>query len=161
MKLKRKTKRLCIMNMMTNRFWEEKDIPDFSDSEWESICTNCGHCCVVKLQDEDSDEVFYTNVACQHFDSEKCLCKEYNKRCVLVPTCLKITAKNIDEITWMPDNCAYRILNETGELPNWHPLITGEPLEDKYSLKGKTVSELDINEDDIEDYIIEDDFDDK
>lgn len=142
--------------MTTNNFWDCKDLADFSEEEWESICTHCGRCCLVKLQDEDSDEICYTNVVCRYFNHEDCHCTEYQNRCQLVPSCLKLSVENVDNIIWMPQSCAYRILNETGELPTWHPLITGQPLDAKHSVKGRVVSENLVNDEDLEDHIDED-----
>lgn len=147
--------------MLKNKFWDDKDISDFNEEEWESICTNCGNCCLIKLQDEDSDEVYYTNVVCRYFNSEDCHCSEYQNRCQLVPTCLKLTPANLDDISWMPKTCAYRILNETGELPSWHPLVTGQPLAKQYCVKGKVVSELLVKEEDLEDHIIDEESDER
>ena len=67
-------------------------------------------------------------IKCQIIKFKYYLCTKYNKRCELVPECLKITPKNIDNISWMPKKCSYRILNETGDLPEWHPLKGREKL---------------------------------
>lgn len=142
---------------MKKQFWK-KSLEDFTSEEWESICDNCGKCCCIKLQDEDDDEIYFTNVVCKYFNHENCKCKEYARRTILVPECLKIDVNNIDKISWMPKTCSYRILFETKDLPEWHPLITGKPLEEKRSLKGKAICETTIDEDDLEDYIIEDEL---
>ena len=65
----------------------------------------------------------------------------------------------IDEIAyWMPQTCAYRRLAENRPLPEWHPLITGEP-ESVHragvSVRGLTLSEFDVPEEEWEDHIIE------
>ena len=38
-----------------------KKIEDYTNEEWENICTNCGKCCLIKLQDETlcNDKAFY------------------------------------------------------------------------------------------------------
>lgn len=140
---------------MSARFWEQKKLQDFTVAEWESICCNCGRCCLLKLQDEDDNQVYYTDVVCRFFDSSCGKCSEYNNRCRLVPECLKLTPGNVNKISWMPQSCAYRFLSEFGYLPDWHPLVTGKPLTDEYSIKNRCISELLVKEDDLEDHIIE------
>ncbi len=83
-----------------------------SSKEWENICNHCGKCCLIKLEDEKSGEIYYTNVICRYFDEEKMCCSVYDKRCELVPDCLKLSLQNVDKITWMPKTCAYRKLFE-------------------------------------------------
>ena len=39
-----------------------------SQEEWEKICLRCGRCCLLKLQDDDTDEIYYTNVICHYYD---------------------------------------------------------------------------------------------
>lgn len=134
-------------------FWKAKPLSEFNESEWESVCYRCGRCCLIKLQDDATNDIYYTNIICRYFDIKKHLCTQYKKRCSLVPECLKITAKNIDSLNWMPKMCAYRILNETGDLPDGHPL-KGKP--DIPKLPSVLISDSLIAEEDLEDYIIED-----
>lgn len=147
--------------MTKSPFWKNKPLSEFSAAEWESICTHCGRCCQLKLEDEDSGEIYFTDIVCRYFNAQSGCCTEYANRCSLVPECLKLTPDNIDKIPWMPKRCAYRILNQTGNLPDWHPLITGRPLSPEHTVCGRVVSELLIKEEDFEDHIIEEDDDDR
>lgn len=140
---------------MSKKFWEQKPLHEFSEKEWEAVCSRCGRCCLIKLQDEDDDEVYYTDIVCRYFNQDDCSCTQYQDRCRLVPECLKLNRDNVDKICWMPQACSYRQLFETGTLPPWHPLNTGKPLEDRYTVKGRCTSELLISEEDLEDHIIE------
>ena len=141
---------------MNKDFWKNKSLKDFNDEEWEQICCRCGLCCLVKVQDENDDEVFYTRVVCHLFDKNTRLCKEYKNRCKLVPECLKVTPKNIDKLAWMPKKCAYRILNETGDLPEWHPAKNKSVQLPK--LPDDLVFDTMVDDDSLEDFIIEDEF---
>lgn len=140
---------------MSNNFWKTKPLHEFNNEEWEQICCRCGLCCLVKVQDEDDNEVYYTRVICHLFDCKTRLCKDYRSRCTLVPECLKVTPQNIDKLAWMPKKCAYRILNETGDLPDWHPLKKQNI--DLPKLPENMVCDNMVNDDNLEDYIIEDD----
>ena len=142
--------------MTKSNFWQTKKLSEFSPDEWESICTRCGKCCQIKLQDEDTDEIFYTDLVCRYFDIDHCNCTQYHNRCRLVPTCLKLTPQNLAHINWIPHDCAYHILQTTGDLPDWHPLKTGQALAQERSVHGKVISETMVAEDEWEDHIIED-----
>ena len=142
--------------MTKNNFWETKTPAEYTDDEWEAVCTRCGQCCRLKLEDEDNGDIFYTDVVCRYFNHENCHCTCYRERCAKVPSCLKLNPYNIGELAWIPETCAYRILHETGTLPSWHPLITGQPLPEQYSARGKVVSETEVAEDELEDHIVED-----
>lgn len=146
--------------MTTNNFWQVKKPADFSPEEWESVCTHCGRCCLLKLEDEDSGDIFYTDVVCRYHDCQSHLCKEYANRCALVPACLKLTPQNIGNLSWIPETCAYYILSRTGELPAWHPLVSGQPLPEEFKVPATAVSELLVPEEELEDHIIEDEDDD-
>lgn len=138
---------------MGNPFWKQKKLQDFSPTEWEAICYHCGRCCLIKLQDDSTDEIYYTRIICRYFDQKNHLCREYSTRCSLVPTCLKLTPQNIDSLAWIPQLCAYRILNETGDLPEGHPLKQGSQIP---PLPQPLISDNMVADEDLEDYIIED-----
>ena len=146
--------------MAQKPFWKTKKLSEYTPEEWESICTHCGRCCLIKLQDEDSDEVYETDVICRYHDCQTHLCTEYANRCKLVPTCLKLTPENIGKISWVPETCAYYILARTGDLPAWHPLKTKKSLPEELKVSSSVVSELLVPEDELEDHIIEDSDDD-
>ena len=83
-----------------------------SPDEWESLCDGCARCCLIKLEDVDTDELVFTSVACHLLDQGTCRCTNYPERSRLVPTCIKVTADNAGAIRWMPPTCAYRMLAE-------------------------------------------------
>jgi uncharacterized cysteine cluster protein YcgN (CxxCxxCC family) len=131
--------------MMPERpFWETKTLAEMTATEWESLCDGCGLCCLVRFEDEDTGEIIPTRVHCKLFDPDVCRCKRYEDRHRYVPDCIKLTPHNIDDLRWMPKSCAYRRLNEGKPLPDWHPLITGDPQSTHkagVSIRGQTVSE--------------------
>ena len=56
----------------------------------------------------------------------------------------------------MPATCAYKLVNEGKDLPNWHPLNQSSgssKISEKYSVAKKVFSENEINMDKITDYI--------
>lgn len=129
---------------MTDEFWKRKTLAEMSAGEWESLCDGCALCCLHKLENEDTGEVFYTDVACKLLDVNTCRCTDYPARAKKVADCLVLSVDQPDAFQWLPATCAYRLLADGEELPQWHPLITGDPNsvhEAGISAMGKVVSE--------------------
>lgn len=112
---------------MSAPFWKTKSLADMSEAEWESLCDGCGKCCLISLEDEDTGEIHWTDVACKLFDGTACKCTDYPNRAKKVSDCVKLTAENVGSLEWMPPTCAYRLLDEGKDLFWWHPLVSGDP----------------------------------
>ena len=105
-------------------FWLAKGLHEMDPDEWESLCDGCGQCCLIKLEADDSQELFVTNVACRQLDIRNCRCRDYAHRAQQVNMCLLISLEQPEIFNWLPETCAYRCLYEGRPLPDWHPLIT-------------------------------------
>lgn len=144
---------------LRHRFWEKIPLTDLAKPEWEALCDNCGRCCLLKLEDPDTAEIDFTNIACRLFDGAECRCSQYALRKQLVKDCVVLTPENIERHAyWMPSTCAYRLLFEGKPLHDWHPLISGDPEtvhEIGISMRYKTLAEYEIDTDDLEFYVIE------
>ena len=139
-------------------FWQTKQLTEMTLDEWESLCDGCGICCLYKLEDEDTGEIFMTNVACRFLDSEKCVCVLYDERRSAMPTCIQLTPSKVEPLNWLPDTCAYRLVLQGKPLPDWHPLVSGSREgvhRAGVSVRGKVISEVDVNMDKLEDYVVE------
>lgn len=106
-------------------FWKTKKLSEMSTEEWESLCDGCGKCCLIKLEDAETGEIHYTGVVCNLIDLKSCRCRRYADRTRLVPECLDLKQHDLSDLNWLPTTCAYRLLNNGEELPEWHPLVTG------------------------------------
>ena len=111
---------------MSRPFWEEKPLEKMTRSEWESLCDGCGKCCLHKVEDEDSGDIYMTNVACKLLDLKTGRCSDYKNRRNHVPDCVRLTAKRAGRLTWLPDTCAYRLRADGQPLPAWHYLLSGD-----------------------------------
>ena len=138
------------------RFWETVPLARMTRGEWESLCDGCGKCCLHKLEDEDTGKIHPTNVACRLLDRRSGQCRDYRNRRAHVPECVRLTPSSLATLDWLPSTCAYRLLGEGKPLPDWHPLVTGDP-ESVHragiSVRGWTVSEIDAG--DLEHHIVE------
>ncbi len=123
---------------------DKNTLNKISSAEWEAICDNCGKCCMITLEDEDTGDMYHTNVLCKYYDIDNRRCKVYKKRCKLVPHCIKLTPDNVDKLPFMPKTCAYRKLFDKN--------YKEQPLK---PLKGLTVSELEVKEEELEDHIVD------
>ena len=147
---------------MTNlrpKFWETIPLSKMTTPEWEALCDGCGKCCLNKIEFEDDGEVAYTNIACRLFDNDTCRCADYPNRKRHVPECVLLTPKTLAKsVYWMPATCAYKLLWQGRPLPEWHPLLTGDPETTHTApgaIRGMTVSELTVPEEDWENHIID------
>lgn len=108
-------------------FWRTKTLDQLDPAEWESLCDGCGRCCLHKLQDEEDDRTWYTDVACDLLNLGTCQCGDYPNRRDHVPDCVQLDAGMVSELSWLPSTCAYRLVAEGRNLFWWHPLVSGDP----------------------------------
>ena len=147
---------------MRDRFWERVPLDDMTREEWEALCDGCGRCCLLKLEDEDTGRVHYTNVTCRLFDADTRQCGNYALRRQLVPGCVVLTPETMDDaVDWMPASCAYRRLHEGRGLADWHPLVSGT--RDTVAGAGIAVApplvpEYEVAEEDLEDHVLDADL---
>jgi len=111
----------------STQFWKQKRLSQMNHEEWESLCDGCGRCCLHKLEDEEDGRIYYTRAACSLLDIKSCRCKDYANREKLMPDCIQLSVDNAQYFDWLPETCAYRLLAEGEPLPEWHPLISGDP----------------------------------
>jgi len=110
--------------MLRKDFWKDKKISDLSEEEWEAVCDGCGKCCLFKT---GIFKIRFTDIACRLLDIHTARCKDYANRHHFVPSCLKLTPKNLKKARkWLPKTCSYLWLMEKGMLPPWHPFVSGK-----------------------------------
>ena len=139
-------------------FWKQKTFEEMTPEEWESLCDGCARCCLYKLEDDDSGDIYFTNVVCKFLDTYSCRCREYEQRNTVMPTCILLTPQNVREITWLPSTCAYRLLVEGKDLEWWHPLISQSSSSVHLagiSVRDKAIPEDMIDMENLEDYQVD------
>lgn len=139
------------------QFWKKYPLEALNTQEWEALCDGCGLCCLVKLEDEDTQEVAYTKVACKLLDCTTARCSNYPERLDYVPDCIQLTPEKLRQIHWLPASCAYRRLNEGKSLPSWHYLNTGSRqsvIKARKSAASRCISETEVDEEQIDEYIV-------
>ncbi|MBE9606640.1 YcgN family cysteine cluster protein [Acetobacteraceae bacterium H6797] len=130
-------------------FWKRKTLAGMTRAEWESLCDGCGRCCLNKLREEDGPNgepgrLHWTDVACRLLDTHSCRCSDYENRKATVPDCVKLTARKLEKIDWLPPSCAYRLVAEGKDLYWWHPLVSGDP--ETVHLAGASVQDKAVSE---------------
>ena len=141
------------MTISVQTTWHEQ----INEADWEALCDGCGKCCMHKFEDEDTGEILRTNVACRLFEASACRCTQYEQRFSQVSECLDIRKLTDTEMLWLPETCAYRLTFEGKPLPQWHPLNSGDARSVNkagHSMSGLSISEVDVSEDEIVDYIL-------
>ena len=138
-------------------FWKEKSLGEMTTEEWESLCDGCGRCCMIKLEDEETNEVHYTNLVCELLDVQSCRCTNYSLRHELVEDCIRFSEGDLKDLNWLPRSCAYRTIYEGRELAWWHPLVSGSKetvFEAGVAVRGKVQSEKAVDKDLQEEMVI-------
>ena len=115
------------MTSHSKPYWQRKTLAQMDKDEWEQLCDRCGLCCLVRIQDEESDEIFDTNVICRHYDCDKAQCSSYGSRASIAEGCVELTPELVEQYDWLPDSCAYRTVMRGDALPATHPLVSSEP----------------------------------
>ncbi|HWI75930.1 MAG TPA: YcgN family cysteine cluster protein [Sphingomicrobium sp.] len=136
-------------------FWE-KPLSALDRGEWEALCDGCGRCCLHKLEDDETGELYPTNVACRLLDRRNGRCTDYANRKKLVADCVRLDRRRLNKLDWLPETCAYRLRAADKPLPDWHYLISGSREsvhEAGQSTRGWTVSEVDAGE--LEHHLVE------
>lgn len=146
------------MSSSDKPFWQRKTLADMTPAEWESLCDGCARCCLRKLEDADTGEIHYTDVACRLLDTSSCRCRRYVDRQQIVTDCESLTPASAATCSWLPRTCAYRLLAEGKPLQWWHPLVSGDPEtvhRAGISVRGRATSETRVPDSELEDRIVE------
>jgi uncharacterized cysteine cluster protein YcgN (CxxCxxCC family) len=139
-------------------WWQEKSLAQLSVTEWEALCDGCAKCCLHKLEDADSGEVFYTKVRCRYLHEQTCRCTDYDNRSVLVPHCIQLRPDELQDLDWLPSTCAYRLRAAGQPLPDWHPLVSGDAStvhSAGISIRGRAISDEYVHPDGYDEHIVQ------
>jgi uncharacterized cysteine cluster protein YcgN (CxxCxxCC family) len=135
----------------------EKPLHTLTETEWEALCDGCGKCCLHKLEDENSGQVFYTKVRCRYLEESSCRCSDYTNRSRLVPNCIDLRGVEVASLNWLPATCAYRLRANGEPLPDWHYLVCGDAEavhEQGISIRGRAVSDEFVHPDGFDEHIV-------
>tara|TARA_B100000795_G_scaffold30458_1_gene20070 strand:+ start:758 stop:1144 length:387 start_codon:yes stop_codon:yes gene_type:complete len=83
-------------------------------------------------------------------------CNDYQNRKAIVSDCITLSVNNLKDLKWMPETCAYKLLDEGKKLPYWHPLLIGnndEIVKSGNSVKNRVTSETKIKVKHLPNYI--------
>jgi len=139
-------------------WWQEKSLEQLSDTEWEALCDGCARCCLHKLENGETGELFYTRIRCRYLDEKSCRCTDYEHRFTVVPNCIALRSADWNDLGWLPATCAYRLRAEGLPLPEWHPLVSGSREsvhEAGISIRGRAISDEYVHPDGYDEHIIQ------
>jgi len=108
-------------------FWKVKTLEEMTAEEWEALCDGCGVCCLEKFEDVETGEVEVTAIACEYLDTTSSRCLVYGDRTRVAHDCIRLTPERVRDLVWLPETCAYRLIDEGKDLFWWHPLVSGDP----------------------------------
>src|SRR5215208_5027011 len=76
-------------------FWRRLTLGEMSKTQWESLCDGCARCCLNKLEEEETGQIYWTDVACRLLDGDSCRCSDYQNRQTRVADCERLTKENV------------------------------------------------------------------
>lgn len=138
-------------------WWNTVALAELDASQWEALCDGCAKCCLHKLEDEETGEVFYTKVRCRYLEEENCRCSDYTRRSIMVPNCIQLEQGNVASLDWLPGTCAYRLRSQGESLPQWHYLVSGtreSVHEAGESIRGRAISDEYVHPDGYDEHIV-------
>ncbi len=139
------------------KFWQTIPLEELTSQEWEALCDGCGKCCLHKLEDADTGDVFYTRVACELLELSSCRCEDYRRRQHRVAACVVLRPEDISHFEYLPATCAYRLRAQGEALPAWHYLVSGDPQQVHLlglSVRGRVLPAEFVHPDGLEEHII-------
>ena len=104
-------------------FWK-KPLEASRKSEWESLCDGCGRCCLVKLEDEDTGGIHFTDVGCQLLEAALPM-HRLRPPARRVPDCVKLTPRTSSHNSLAAADLRLSAIAEGRDLDWWHPLVSG------------------------------------
>ncbi|MCP3870248.1 MAG: YcgN family cysteine cluster protein [Gammaproteobacteria bacterium] len=137
-------------------FWKRQSLDTLNPAQWEALCDGCAKCCLHRLENSQTNEIYYTNVCCRFLNIDECRCTDYLDRTTRAPDCVTVTLDILKDPYWLPSTCAYRLLAEGQPLPWWHPLVSGDPetvVLSGNSVSGRVINELEVEN--LEHYLID------
>ena len=138
-------------------WWHSKPLTELNRAQWEALCDGCAKCCLHKLEDQDTGEVFYTKIRCRYLDEQVCRCSDYSNRSTLMSNCIDLRAADWKSLNWLPSTCAYRLRANDKPLPLWHPLVSGsrDSVHDAgISIRGRAISDEYVHPDGYDEHIV-------
>lgn len=139
-------------------WWDRLPLDALDQAQWEALCDGCGRCCLHKLLDVDSGELYFTRVHCRYLNVTSRRCTVYDTRQAWVADCVVLERGGSQDFDNLPATCAYRLRAQGKLLPAWHPLRTDDKLTGVFHadivLDGRVISEDHVHPDGLEEHIV-------